>query len=248
MNTEHNKPSIKDRVLQDIRSGDVKMTPRSYFIIEVMTLVAIAVAALLITVFLFNFISFIVRINDQGILLRFGPRGIAAFAHFFPWYLLILDMGLVILLQWLLRQFRSGYRIPVLYVLAGLLVAAACMGFALDQTSINDRLMERSGTLPPPFGILYRGAHRPPQPGSGICRCVILAIEGNRLIVQDTRGATTTLTVVLPENDSRATTTSLQIGDAVFIAGEEKDGVIQAFGVRHELPAERGPLRPMLPR
>ena len=85
---------------------------------------------------------------------------------------------------------------------------------------------------------MYEGV-RPPPPGSGICRCTILAIEGNVLTVEDTRpigdsGATTTLTVVLPLDSRRATTTDLAVGDVVFIAGEEKDGVIEAFGVKKD--------------
>lgn len=87
--------------------------------------------------------------------------------------------------------------------------------------------------------MLYGHAHRPPPPGSGICRCTILTIEGNELTVQDTRSATTSLRVILPEDDRHATTTDLEVGDVVFIAGEEKDGVIYAFGVHREAEKHR---------
>jgi hypothetical protein len=35
--------------------------------------------------------------------------------------------------------------------------------------------------------------------------------------------------------------TGLSVGDIVFIAGEEKDGIIQAFGVKKEGERKRGP-------
>jgi hypothetical protein len=99
-------------------------------------------------------------------------------------------------------------------------------------TPFNDSLFEGREHLPSPFRGLYEGAHHQLPPGSGICRCTILSIDGNKLTVEDTRDATTTLTVVLPADDGRATTTGLKIGDTVFIAGHEEDGVFEAFGLR----------------
>jgi len=67
--------------------------------------------------------------------------------------------------------------------------------------------------------------------------CTITAIAGNTLTVADARSGTTTdLKVILPPDDPRATTTSLKVGDTVFIAGDADDGEIHAFGVR-KVPA-----------
>lgn len=243
MNNENKNLNLKDRLLKDIRSGDVAMRPKFYFTLKVAALVVGVLAAVVITVFIFNFILFTIRINSQDALLGFGPRGWEAFMRFFPWHLLVLDIALVVGLQWLLRQFKFGYKIPVLYLLAGLLVAAIAAGFVLDRgTPINDRLYEMRGRgLPPPLGNFYDRARRPPPPGSGVCRCAIVSIEGNTLVVEDTRNGTTTLKVVLPMDNPRATTTNLKVGDTVFIAGEEENGVIRAFGVRKEPPGGFGP-------
>lgn len=228
-----NKNSLKDRILRDIRSGDVSMRPRHYFTLKVAALVLGVLAVVVISVFIFNFILFTIRISGQESLLGFGPRGWEAFVHFFPWHLLVLDIALIIGLQWLLRQFKFAYKIPILYFLLGLLCLTAVAGFVLDRgTPFNDRLYQMRGRgLPPPLGGFYDQANRPPPPGSGVCRCTITAISGNVLTVQDTRSAST-LTVILPANDPRATTTSLQVGDMVLVAGDEKDGVVNAFGVR----------------
>lgn len=234
MNEEH-KNELKDRLLRDIRTGSLTMTPRLYFTLKVAATILVAIAILVVSIFIVNFIAFSIRIGHHAALLGFGTRGLFAFLALFPWNLLAIDVGLVILLQYLLRQFKFGYRIPSIYLASGLVAGAIVLGVLLDTaTPLNDRILVRSHTMPPPIGRLYEGARRPPPPGSGICRCAIIGIEGNTLIVEDTRDATTSLTVILPEDDFRATTTGLSVGDIVFIAGEEEDGVIRAFGVRKD--------------
>ncbi len=239
--------SLKEKLLKDIRAGEVSMRPRVYFTLKLAVLIATALSILAITVFIINFIFFSIRLNGHETLLGFGSQGFGAFLFFFPWPLLVLDIGLIALLQWLVRKFRFGYHIPVLYLVAAAVFGATLIGFALDRgTSFNDRVFEKRGHLPPGMRGFYDGARKPPRLGSGICRCSILSIEGNTLIVEDTRpvadgGATTTLTVVLPSDSRRATTTNLSVGDVIFIAGEEKDGVIQAFGVKKEKEGMRPP-------
>lgn len=237
--------NMKEKIMQEIAAGKVAMTPRAYFHAKMAALVTLSLGVFLSSVFLFNFIFFSIRLSGQDALLGFGPEGWRAFVFFFPWGLFALDIILVFFLQKFLREFRFGYRIPVLYLLGGLMGAALLAGFTLAATTpLNERLHERRGDLPPPMRALYDGARRPPPEGSGFCRCIILAIDGSTLTVEDMRplpggGSTTTLTVILPEDDRRATTTGLAVGDVVFIAGEEEDGIIQAFGVRKE--GDRGP-------
>lgn len=238
--------SLKEKLMNEIKSGEVAMTPRVYFTLQWVALVGTIAAILLVTVFIVNFIFFSIRLNTSEQLLGFGPQGFGAFLHFFPWHLAITDITLVFLLQWLLRRFKFGYRIPLLYLIGGLILGAGLIGFALDRaTPFNDRLHEGRGRLPGPMRGFYDGAKRPHK-GSGICRCTILAIEGNTLTVEDTRpvsegGATTTLLVVIPPDTRRATTTGLSVGDTVFIAGKEEDGVIEAFGIRKEGERMRAP-------
>jgi len=238
------KPSnLKEQLLKDIRSGEVAMRPRYFFILKIAVLTTVASAVLVVSIFIINFILFGVRINHHQELLGFGSKGLLAFLRVFPWFLLLLDVALVILLEYLLRRFKFGYKIPALYLLGGLLAGTLLAGFALDRgTYFNDRMLERSRHLPPGLGHFYEGARRPPPPGGGLCRCTILAIEGSTLTVEDTRNGTTTLVVLLPNNDPYATTTALQVGDTILIAGKEENGVIRAFGVR-KLSSEGRPQR-----
>lgn len=243
MNNDHHKQndSLRESILAKIKTEHISMRPRLYFTLQVVAVVFVAFLALLLSVFIFNFILFSIRINSHDAFLQFGPRGLTNFLKFFPWPILALDIGLIVLLEWLIRKFRFGYRIPMMYLVGGILLLTVVAGFSIDRgTYLNDRLMDRAEHegLPGPLGGLYHGARRPPH--DGICRCTVTAINGAEILVADFRdGATTTYTVILPNDDLRATTTGLSVGDVVFVAGDkDEDGTIRAFGVRKE--SDRG--------
>ena len=226
---------LKSKLLDEIQKGELSMTPRAYFVLKLIALSIVGVGILLVTIFIFNFISFSLRASGETALLSFGTRGIGTFLFYFPWLLLVVDITLILLLQWLLRNFKFGYRIPVLYLVLGLIFGAAVFGFAVDTaTPFNDRLHDSREHLPQPLQGFYEGARGHQPKGSGICRCTIITIDGNVLVVEDARDATSTITVILPEDDYHATTSGLNIGDVIFIAGDEIEGVIRAFGVHKE--------------
>ncbi|HVV38951.1 MAG TPA: hypothetical protein VHD31_01365 [Candidatus Paceibacterota bacterium] len=233
---EHNPhtQSVRESVLNKIRTNELTQRPRIFFMLNVAAVVLVALAVLVLSVLIFNFILFMLRINSHDTLLGFGPRGLELFIYVFPWPLFFIDVFLVLALEWLIRKFRIGYKIPALYLLLGLLLATAAASFYIDRgTDFNDKLLHRADRHELFFvGTFVEGARRP-MPGSGVCVCTITAIAGNTLTVADTRSGTTTeLTVLLPLDDPRATTTSLKVGDRVFIAGDAVSGALRAFGVR----------------
>ena len=147
---------LKDRILSQIRDGKVAMRPRAYFAAQVAALVVVALAALVVSVFIFNFIVFSIRINHVDSLLGFGPGGWLAFVTFFPWTLLVLDVLLVLVLEWLVRKFSWGYKVPALYLLAGLLALTFVTGALVDRaTPLNDQLWRGRHGLPPPLRVIY---------------------------------------------------------------------------------------------
>lgn len=244
METNHTQhENIKESVLRKIRAGHLTQRPQLYFTLKVAATVLVALAVLLLSVFIFNFILFGIRINSHDTLLGFGPRGLEAFLLLFPWPLFLLDILLVGALERLVRKFRFGYKMPVLYLLLALVGATVAAAAVIDRgTDLNDRLLHRADRHELFLvGDFFEGARRP-MPGSGVCICSIKAIDGSTLTVTDTRSGTTTeLTVLLPQDDPRATTTGLKVGDVVFIAGDADDNVIRAFGVRKASPGVHPP-------
>jgi len=244
MENNHEKhETIADRILRKIREGEVSQRSRLYFMLHVAVAVLVALIVLTLSVLIFNFILFSIRVNHHDSLLGFGPRGLETFALIFPWPLLVIDVVLVFVLELLLRRFRFAYKIPVLYLLAGLILATAACALFIDRgTNVNDRLLHRADRHELSFfGDMFEEARRP-MPGSGVCVCTITAIAGDTLKVADSRsGSTTELTVILPLDNPYATTTSLNVGDTVLIAGDVDNGVIRAFGVQKVLPGDLPP-------
>jgi len=148
--------NLKDKILKDIREGRVHMRPRAYFALQVVALVLVAFAALVVSVFILNFIVFTIRLNRADMLLGQGLQGWLVFVGLFPWALLILDVLLVLVLELLLRKFQWGYKVPALYLLLGLLVLTVVAGVLVDRaTPLNDQLWRGQRGLPPPLRDIY---------------------------------------------------------------------------------------------
>lgn len=226
-----NEPSqLKDRILRRIDEQKISMRPKLYFTLQLVSIGIVAAAILLFTIFIFNFLVFSIRINSHDALLGFGPRGLQAFIMFFPWNLLLVDIVLVFVLEWLIRRFRFAYKVPVLYLLGVLCVATVAFGYGIDRGGFNDDALDRADRheLFGPVGEFYEHARRPMPLGGGVSLCRIESISGNTMIVSY---GSTTMNVVLPPNSRQATTSGLAVGDVVLIAGDVHDDVLYAYGI-----------------
>ncbi len=230
---QHPQINIKEKVLEKISANELTMRPKSYFVFKAAALIALGIGVLSVSVFVCDFILLSLRINGHYSLLGFGSRGMWMFITFFPWGLLFFDGILVFLLERLLRQFRFGYRTPVLLLLLGLLIVTLTIGFFIDRsTSLNDQLLARAHNhqLIAPFDEYYEHAgHRSLE--EGICRCVITSIQSDSISAYDEGlGTTTVFTITTPPNQT--TRGNLKIGDVVYIAGDKDEYGIRAFGIQ----------------
>lgn len=225
---------IKDRVLAEIREKRIAMRPKLSFTFETFFAALVALVVLAVSAALASFIVFGLRVNGHDSLLAFGPRGIGAFLLIFPWPLLILNILLVIFLETLLRRFKFGYRSPVLYLLLALAALAIAAGLALDRTSVNDDLLDRAdrGALPSPFAELYEHVRSPAPHDRGIYRGMVTAIGTSTFTMMhdddDQDLDEGSYTVAFPPGFPAS---SLTVGERVYVAGDEDDGMIRAFGV-----------------
>ncbi|HWP61622.1 MAG TPA: hypothetical protein VN495_03395 [Candidatus Paceibacterota bacterium] len=154
---------LKDRVLGKIRSGEVMMHSRTYFALKIVALVIVLFLALVVSVLLFSFIFFTVRLNILDAMTHRGPNGFMLFVRLFPWHLLLLDIILIALAEILMRTFRFAYGSPTLYLLVGLIACVLALGLFIDRaTSFNDdmRMRAHSNGLPEPLNDMYEHIHR----------------------------------------------------------------------------------------
>lgn len=154
---------LKEKILAKIREGEVVMRPKVYFTLRAAALMLVALVVLTLSVFICNFIFFTLRLNGHESLLG-RPGGLFLFLRFFPWGLLVIDIALIFLLEWMLKSFKFAYQKPTLYLALALVAVVLSAGFVIDRgTPFNDRVLmwaDRGG-LPPPFVQIYEGSRRP---------------------------------------------------------------------------------------
>ena len=223
--------SASQKVLDKIRARELSIRPRFYFTLKSIALITVAVLTLLLSVTIGSFILFSIRTSYVTSLLGFGPSGLAIFLTLFPWPLLFLDIASIVLLEWMLRKFRFGYRSPLLYLLFGLLILILSVSSLIDNGHVSDFLLRGARDRGVPIaGDFYDRGRRPPPPGSGACPCTVLAIDGSTLTMQERipNEPSREVTVILPDTQA---TSSIHVGDHLFIVGTSENGILRAFGI-----------------
>lgn len=238
-NHDQQQKNFRERVLERIKDNKVEVYSKAHFTFRIILLAIVAVFTLAISVSILNFVFFSVRISGRGTLLDFGPRGFWFFLAVFPWILLLVDIILISVLEWLVRKFSFGYRKSVLYMFMAIFAVIVSLSIFLSQgTNLNDALFHRGNAnrAAGPFGALYDYARRPPQDG-GMCQCTITAIDGNTLTAKDVNAPLPiVVTIILPSDYSAKK--ALSVGDTIFVAGDRiNSSTIRAFGIG-ALPGE----------
>jgi len=233
--SNYSKKTLREKVLARIENHTVTATSRWYFIMRIVLIGFLTLFALLLSSLICNSIVFIILSSGRSLLLDFGTRGIWSFLIFFPWPLLLIDLLCILLLQRLLSVFKFGYRIPVLYLGGLIFVIGFGLGIIIHHDTPFNHQVVREGERRHFSGFLndfLRGAHRPPSPGQGMYRGTIQSVGSSSIIILDSDTSTSTLRTIILSNDNEfATTTGLHSGDMIFIAGDERDGNINAFGI-----------------
>lgn len=227
--------TFTDQVLEKIRSGKVHMHPRIYFGLKALALALTTAAVVAASATLVSFILFSIQASGQMYLLGFGGRGLQVFLLLFPWWLLALDIALMLLMGWLLRHFQFGYRSPLLYLLTGTLAISVIIGFLITITPLHRSLLHQAnrGRLPV-FGGLYENLRRPPRERGVFRGEVTDIVPDNSFIMRhndfDTDHDDGGWKVIPPPNIQIQN--FLHVHDYVFVAGNEMNGVIQAYGIQ----------------
>ena len=237
MNNNHlQKGDVRDTVLERIRSGNVRMRSRIFFIAKTILVCVVVILVSLLSILIASFIFFALRVGGHESLLGFGPRGIIPFLALFPWPLLLLDVVLLAFLEMLLREFRFAYRRSLLYLFLGLVAVVGGLGLLIDaQTKFNhDRFMDaQEGRLPPPLRGAYTGARGMPPERLGVYRGFVTQVDQATFSMthndQDQDLDDRRFTVVPPPGFPLS---QISPGDHIYVAGDHAGGVIHAYGIR----------------
>ena len=168
-------------VLEKIERGEVTAHSKNYFRLKVLALVFTISSTFIVSILLCSFILFNLRASGQASLIGFGSHGTLLFFLLFPWKFFLVNIILIILSGLLIRSFRFGYKIPVLYLGGAFIIVMTLIGITLDQlTNLPPSILKNANTHSVPiFGNLYQNAIRPPFYLEGIYRGVVISVGTN---------------------------------------------------------------------
>ncbi|MFZ2523183.1 MAG: hypothetical protein WAW92_02240 [Minisyncoccia bacterium] len=234
-NEENQKKEIELSVLSKIEQGEIKMTPKLYFVAKAGALIFVAFAIFVISSILVSFIIFSLLNRGDLFLLSFGTKGIYKFILLFPWYLLSVGAFLLVLLDYLLRRFKYGYNSPLAYLFLATLVFVTLFSFLINFTSFHLRLEKYVKANNIRFvRDMYGNALRSHRE-KGVIKGVV-SFVGDNYIVVSSSGSDLGLSdeeykVYSPSGMSPGN--FVKIGDEIYIAGDIATGTeIISYGIQ----------------
>lgn len=229
MNETNQPVSLRERIEQQIKSGEARMRPRWHFIFASLLVVCGIGLVTLSAVYLVSFVVFITHATGTAFLPQFGFWGIGKLLLTIPWMLIVIALAFIVALEVLVRRFAFAYRRPLLYSVGAILLFVVLGSVLVGRTALHARLAERAwmGQLPL-AGPLYRGfeLERGETAHTGVIEMFIP--EGFQM---EDRSGDEVMVFVLPET-RMPRGIILKEGDAVFVLGPREDDIIKALGVR----------------
>ncbi|MES2225709.1 MAG: hypothetical protein V4480_02770 [Patescibacteria group bacterium] len=229
MNDTNSGHSIQEAVLAKVRAGEVRRHSRAYFLARLAGTIAVSILLLVVCVLIISFILFSLHESDEQILLGFGLHGVEVFLGLFPWLLGLIAASLILVLEWMLRRFRFGYRIPLLNVFIGIFVVSVALSALINFTPLHATLLHVSdqGELPVLGGVYQHVLDH--HDDRGFARGRVVAIQPDSFLIQhdDHDRDRDDGTFVVRVQD-HASLPELHVGDEVVVLGNPGPGYITA--------------------
>lgn len=226
---ENNKHNLKEQILVKIKSGQIKVKPKFYFVLRALLLISGLVAAGLLLLYLISFVFFILRANGLWQASAFGLRGWGLLFSSLPWLLLVVIGFFVLVMEILVKHFSFAYRRPVLYSVVVIVAFLGLTGFVLAQTSLHQNLWEQAEAENLPLaGPLY-GMLRTNDPADWHRGTVLstTTIGFDMLNLGEE-----ILSIEIDATTRKPFNLDIRPGDMVMVIGERSDNEVKAFGVR----------------
>ena len=228
MTEEQQQKSIRDAVMEKIKTDRETMRPKWHFVLISALFITGLSIGILILLFIASFIFFTLESGGSWFLPAFGLRGVRTFFSSLPWILILSGIILVILLEVLARRFSLVYRRPLLYFLLAVILLIAVSSLIISRTPLHKNFNSLAAERRLPLvGPLYRnfGPHNSRNVHIG----VINEIHDDGFLLDDCQG-NMLLVIVTPETIFPSGI-DFQKGNRVIVLGTENDHTIEALGV-----------------
>ncbi len=224
----------KSRILGVIHDRGVAMRPRWHFVLRGV-LAALGCAIMFATLlYLASFAVFVLRYTGAWFVPAFGVRGWLVLLLSLPWFLGIMIVLFIVVLEILVRRYSFAYRRPLLLSSAALSALVIFGGVVVGMTSFHGRVSRfASENALPGFENMYHELeswHR-----DDVHRGVIKKMTEKGFIFREYDGDVLNVVIVPKTN---AIDTDLAPDDIVVVFGREGRGIIEADGVRRLSPSD----------
>jgi len=211
MNNNEEKNSIKNRILSEIKKGDIKMHPRVYFVLKSIIYIGIAVLLFVFISYLTSYGIFYLENNGIRFLFKTGFNGFSVLLHVLPWVLIVLFLIILYLIEKVIKKFNFTYKRPLIYSFLFVVVLAVIFGFILHKHPIQKFI---SCNLPQDQNINI------PNTFKG----EIIEINGNEIKIRNINGDI--IRTIIPSESFNLREKELERGDRIIFIGREDNSVI----------------------
>lgn len=148
---------IEEKITALIEEGKIKMKPKWYFVLKSILNVLFIVVGFLVVLY---FSSFIVLVFKEKLAFGGPPVSFSAWSKFIfslPWLIFLFSLGMLLVLEILVRKYSFVYQKPIAYTLFTLIFLIVLMSFVMHK-------LDRQGRVPR-FGedrniIIFTPIHR----------------------------------------------------------------------------------------
>ncbi len=229
MNTESDKNTIQERVLEAIKTGEVAMRPRWHFVLKTLLMTFGVIIVLLALLYFASLIIFGLR--ETGIILTpsFGFRGIFIFLKSLPWLLVILLLVFIIILEILVRHYSFAYRRPLLYSALAIVLLVCVGGWVITRTPFHGVIMKYTEQKKiPVVSPFYEKVRRPVFKDVHTGQIIFITPIGF-----DMRNPSETILMIHVTSRTKLQKhIEFTVGDRVMVIGPRVGDRVEAFGVR----------------
>lgn len=232
-------------IIEKIKSGEVKMKPKTYFILKGVLFGFGLVLILFFTIFLFSFVLFVARLNSILFFSTFGLWGLKTFLISFPWASFFVAVGSVLLLEILTKKLTKVYRYPIIYSFLLILIVILAVSLFISKTTAHKKLWEKARQNQLPVaGRLYQDyetkKYRDVYVGKVLEKTdKDIRVETEKGEILDIMVTRKTYFLLLPDRKKA----EIKKGNWILVVGKKNGDKINALGIRRVKRLEELPLK-----
>ena len=223
------KSSTAKKVLGKIKNDQIKMRSKKYFILKSVLIILSVFLVSFFIIYLTSLILFALRASGAWYLHGFGFYGLGTSFILLPWFLMIIAIVLLVVLEILVKHFSFAYHRPILYSILGITILTILGSFIIDKTQFHSCLFQKAQEEKLPLmGGFYRGLGA--EKDHNVCRGIVLKIINNSFQIKTPGGKV--LNVSITSETQFPDGADIKKDDVVIVLGERDDNEIQAVGIR----------------